>query len=164
MERSVDAFLNICVTSSHMTVWAISTRSDLKEIASTRLQTHALHRCTPSIHLHSEPPGQRRRARWKPHNDCSDSLLVMWFVTLSVHTDVIKGRAGSHEMQASDWRSQTRKYLSSESRKAGDHRRCVRGQGEHFWRSSIRVSMEIMHCLCRASSEILALQWYWFNF
>lgn len=50
--------------------------------------THSLYHITlpptgQTMNLHSERYGQRRRTGPRLHNDCSESVLVMWFVTPS---------------------------------------------------------------------------------
>lgn len=69
-----------------------------------------------TMNLHWERYGQRRRTGSGLHNDCGESVLVMWFVTPSALPlmwlrDELFGPAVSDEMVASDRRSraQTRK-------------------------------------------------------
>lgn len=71
-----------------------------------------------SMNLHSERYEQRRRTWSKVHNDCSESVFVMWFVTPSV-LSLMWLRDGlwpavSDEMVVSDRRSkaETRKCLA----------------------------------------------------
>lgn len=70
------------------------------------------------MNLHSERYGQRRRTGSRLHNDCSESVLVMWFVTPSALSlmwlwDGLRP-AVSSEMAAPDRRSraETRKRLA----------------------------------------------------
>lgn len=71
-----------------------------------------------TMNLHSERYGQRRRTGSRLRNDCSESVLVMWFVTPSALSlmwlrDGLRP-AVSNEMVASDRRSraETRKRLA----------------------------------------------------
>lgn len=71
-----------------------------------------------TMNLHSERYGQRWRMGPRLHNDCSESVLVMWFVTPSA-LPLMWLRDGlrpavSNEMVASDRRSraQTRKCMA----------------------------------------------------
>lgn len=71
-----------------------------------------------SMNLHSERYEQRRRTWSRVHNDCSESVFVMWFVTPSV-LSLMRLRDGlwpvvSDEMVVSDRRSkaETRKCLA----------------------------------------------------
>lgn len=61
-----------------------------------------------AMNLHSERSGQRQRTGPRLHNDCSESVLVMWFVTPSALSLIwLRGGLGpavSNEMVASDRR------------------------------------------------------------
>lgn len=65
-----------------------------------------------TMNLHSERYGQRRRTAPRLHNDCSESVLVMWFVTPSAPALMWLlpglGPPVSEEMVASDRRSSSR--------------------------------------------------------
>lgn len=117
------------------------------------------------MNLHSGRYGQRRRTGSRLHNDCSESVLVMWFVTPSA-LSLMRLRDGlrpvvSDEMVACDRRSraETRKCLTRLSPVTPDPG-IPDSRTWRLWRCQGIVEVCLPLCLCVSES----IKWTWQDF